>query len=464
MSAIVTLHLGGFGARVGYDYWRLLAQEHAVPVDGTIHPDPTISNGDDATSADSMKMMFEEKADGKFVPRSIFGDLEPDSLRDAAKLLPALDAGSVLSGKRGSDSNFALGRYGEAERFGDAIFEVVRRRCEACDCLAAFKLFAALSGGTGSGLGALLACKLKEEYSKTLIDAQLLFPSGVTEPVCASYNTVFSLHELMENSELVTFYDNTAVSRHPLLRQTPAPSLLDLNPLIAQAAAAATSTQRAGGSPAITTAKLATIVPFPRLHFFIPTYATAPNTSVALKNALGEVGDKTTPSSWALFGCQRAEDDIDFANAIQTISSPDDTSPCPPFEVEQYLAQWWRGRDIGTGFRAQKAYLYGCGRGLPVTSQVGGESDDCYVHWLCNSSSIRSPFSTLMKDFDKLFRRKAYVHHYLDAEGSHMDLACFTEAECNSYDLISEWNAYAYASMYEEEGIFEEDDDLVEIG
>lgn len=66
----------------------------------------------------------------------------------------------------------------------------------------------ALGGGTGSGLGALLLGKIREEYPDRMLATFSIFPSPkVSETVVEPYNAVLSTHNLVENSDITCCID-----------------------------------------------------------------------------------------------------------------------------------------------------------------------------------------------------------------------------------------------------------------
>ena len=63
---------------------------------------------------------------------------------------------------------------------------------------------------------------------------------------------------------------------------------------------------------------------------------------------------------------------------------------------------------------------------------------------IANSTSIQSSMRRLVNSFDKMYKKKAYVHWYTQ-EG--MDLMEFEEARANINDLISEYQQYQEAEV-----------------
>jgi len=64
--------------------------------------------------------------------------------------------------------------------------------------------------------------------------------------------------------------------------------------------------------------------------------------------------------------------------------------------------------------------------------------------FIANSTSIKALFKRVAAQFSAMFRKKAFVHWYLE-EG--MDEVEFTEAESNMHDLISEYQQYEIVDL-----------------
>ena len=78
------------------------------------------------------------------------------------------------------------------------------------------------------------------------------------------------------------------------------------------------------------------------------------------------------------------------------------------------------------------------------------------------TTAIQELFKRISEQFTAMFRRKAFLHWYT---GEGMDEMEFTEAESNMNDLISEYQQYQEAEVYEEEDIIhEEEEELEDVG
>lgn len=89
---------------------------------------------------------------------------------------------------------------------------MVRRECEICDCIQAFQLTHSVGGGTGSGFGSLLLCRLYDEFPDILLmNASILPSTTVSDVVVEPYNTILSLAYLVDYSNGVFCMDNEAL-------------------------------------------------------------------------------------------------------------------------------------------------------------------------------------------------------------------------------------------------------------
>ncbi len=158
----------------------------------------------------------------------------------------------------------------------DSILDVVRKECEHCDCLQGFQLTHSLGGGTGSGMGTLLINKIREEYPDRIMNTFSVMPSPkVSDTVVEPYNATLSVHQLVENTDETYCIDNEAlydICFRTLKLNTP--TYGDLNHLVSVTMSGVTTSLRFPGQLNADLRKLAVnMVPFPRLHFFMPGFA-----------------------------------------------------------------------------------------------------------------------------------------------------------------------------------------------
>ncbi len=166
--------------------------------------------------------------------------------------------------------------YNAGAELVDAVLDVTRKEAENCDCLQGFQLTHSLGGGTGSGMGTLLLSKVREEYPDRMMNTFSVMPSPkVSDTVVEPYNATLSVHQLVENTDCTYSIDNEAL--YDICFKTlklAMPTYGDLNHLVSLTMSGITTCLRFPGQLNADLRKLATnMVPFPRLHFFMPGFA-----------------------------------------------------------------------------------------------------------------------------------------------------------------------------------------------
>ncbi|MDP2435088.1 MAG: tubulin beta chain [archaeon] len=417
--------------------------EHAIDAKGHYSG----SNPQEIARAD---VYFQEQGSNRYVPRAINVDLEPGVI-DSVKASPIgglFSPNNMVFGQNGAGNNWAKGHYTEGAELVDNVMEVLRREVEAADKLQGFQMLHSLGGGTGSGLGTLLVSKIKEEYPEKIMMAFSVVPSPkVSDVIVEPYNATLSLHQLIENTEEVVCIDNEAL--YDICFRTlklPSPSYSDLNKLVAKVMSGATSGFRFPGLLNSDLRKLAVnLVPFPRLHFFLAGYAP-------------------------LFaGNSRRFQSITIPELTQQMFSPRNMmAACDPNDGHYLTAslnfrgQGIRTREIDEQMAAfQKKHAGAFVDWIPnnVKSSicaVGSADVPRSGTFLANSTSIQQLFQRVITQFSAMFKRKAFLHNYVN-EG--LDIAELTEAESNIQDLIYEYQQYDAATAaddFESDGEGEE--------
>ncbi|KAK1364497.1 hypothetical protein POM88_040060 [Heracleum sosnowskyi] len=98
---------GQCGNRIGSKFWEGVCDEHGI--------DPT----------------------GKFVPRVVLMDLEPDTM-GSVRTCPYSQISrpdNFLFGQSGTGNNWVKGHHTEGAELIDSVLDVVRKEAENCDCL-----------------------------------------------------------------------------------------------------------------------------------------------------------------------------------------------------------------------------------------------------------------------------------------------------------------------------------------
>ncbi|KAI5645334.1 tubulin/FtsZ family, GTPase domain-containing protein [Phthorimaea operculella] len=271
MREIVHIQAGQCGNQIGAKFWEVISDEHGIDPTGTYH-------GDSDLQLERINVYYNEATGGKYVPRAILVDLEPGTM-DSVRSGPfgqIFRPDNFVFGQSGAGNNWAKGHYTEGAELVDSVLDVVRKEAEGCDCLQGFQLTHSLGGGTGAGLGTLLISKIREEYPDRIMNTFSVVPSPkVSDTVVEPYNATLSVHQLVENTDESYCIDNEALYDicFRTLKLT-TPTYGDLNHLVSATMSGVTTCLRFPGQLNADLRKLAVnMVPFPRLHFFIPGFA-----------------------------------------------------------------------------------------------------------------------------------------------------------------------------------------------
>ncbi|MBN3279609.1 TBB2 protein, partial [Polyodon spathula] len=252
-------------------FWEVISDEHGIDPTGSYH-------GDSDLQLERINVYYNEATGNKYVPRAILVDLEPGTM-DSVRSGPfgqIFRPDNFVFGQSGAGNNWAKGHYTEGAELVDSVLDVVRKESESCDCLQGFQLTHSLGGGTGSGMGTLLISKIREEYPDRIMNTFSVMPSPkVSDTVVEPYNATLSVHQLVENTDETYCIDNEALYDicFRTLKLT-TPTYGDLNHLVSATMSGVTTCLRFPGQLNADLRKLAVnMVPFPRLHFFMPGFA-----------------------------------------------------------------------------------------------------------------------------------------------------------------------------------------------
>ncbi|KAL5678112.1 hypothetical protein ACJX0J_014243, partial [Zea mays] len=273
MREIISIHIGQAGIQVGNACWELYCLEHGIEHDGTMPSDSSVG-----VAHDAFNTFFSETGSGKHVPRAIFVDLEPtviDEVRTGS-YRQLFHPEQLISGKEDAANNFARGHYTVGKEIVDLCLDRVRKLADNCTGLQGFLVFNAVGGGTGSGLGSLLLERLSVDYGKKSKLGFTIYPSPqVSTAVVEPYNSVLSTHSLLEHTDVAVLLDNEAI--YDICRRSldiERPTYTNLNRLISQIISSLTTSLRFDGAINVDVTEFQTnLVPYPRIHFMLSSYA-----------------------------------------------------------------------------------------------------------------------------------------------------------------------------------------------
>ncbi|GLE10827.1 hypothetical protein PINS_up023084 [Pythium insidiosum] len=408
MREILSIHLGQGGIQVGNACWELYCLEHGIQPDGTMPSDKMVGGGDDAFST-----FFAETGAGKHVPRAVFVDLEPtvcDEVRTGT-YRQLYHPEQIISGKEDAANNYARGHYTIGKEVVDLVLDRVRKLADNCTGLQGFMVFNAVGGGTG-------ASSVFTIYPSPQVS------TAVVEP----------------HTDVAIMLDNEAI--YDICRRSldiERPSYTNLNRLIAQVISSLTTSLRFDGSLNVDVTEFQTnLVPYPRIHFMLSSYAPVISAEKAYHEQLtvAEITNSAFEPSSMMAKC-----DPRHGKYMATL----------PHDVNAAVATIKTKRTIQfvdwcpTGFKCGINYQ-------PPTVVPGGDLARVQraVCMISNTSAIAEVFSRIDHKFDLMYAKRAFVHWYV---GEGMEEGEFSEAR---EDLAALEKDYEEVSAETAEGDGEE--------
>jgi len=421
MREIISLHIGQAGIQLGNACWELYCLEHGIHPDGQMPSDKTVGVGNDAFNT-----FFSETGAGKHVPRAVFIDLEPnviDEVRTGA-YRELYHPEQLLSGKEDAANNYARGHYTIGKDKVDLALDRIRRLTDACTGLQGFLVFHSVGGGTGTGLGSLLLERLSVDYGKKSKLGFTIYPSPqVSTAVVEPYNSVLSTHSLLEHTDVAVMLDNEAI--YDICRRQldiERPTYTNLNRLIAQVISSLTASLRFDGALNVDINEFQTnLVPYPRIHFMLSSYAPVLSAEKATHEQL------TVPEiTAAAFDPQNMMAKCDPRHGKYMSVCLMYRGDVTPKDVNAAVATMKTKRTIQFVDWSPTGYKVGINY-QPPTPVPGSDLAKVQraVCMISNNSAVAEVFARLDHKFDLMYAKRAFVHWYV---GEGMEEGEFSEA------------------------------------
>ena len=421
---IITLQVGQCGNQIGSRFWDLTLKEHAA-------------RGLDDDSMLSFFDVTEKQGEISIKARSLLIDME-ESVIDkimASELGPIFDNSMQIKSTDGSGNNWAVGHCEYGPQYEATLLKNVQTLMEACDSPQCFMLFHSIGGGTGSGLGTFALKTLNENYPELFKFNVSVFPSDDDDVITSPYNSLLAANELINHSDCVLPIDNQSLidicsrsqkaKKEKSLDKNGKKAFDDMNTIVAHMLANLTCSMRFEGSLNVDINDITmNLVPFPRLHFIF-----------ASLSPLYHLLDKKLE--------QRRVDD-----AFSEVFSRDFVlSACDNLSTGVYLASALIARgainlsDINRNIAKHKKHLRmvhwneeGFKVGLCDNPPVGMNYG---LLCLSNHTTIADTFQNLINRFNRLYKKKAHLHHYTNVLGS-TDM--LENALTNVISIVNDYN------------------------
>jgi len=419
MRECISIHIGQAGVQMGNSCWELYCLEHGISPDGKI--------SEDLMGEENMyTTFFQETGRGKFVPRAIYVDLEPtviDSVRTGV-YRKLFHPEQLISGKEDAANNYARGHYTIGKEQVDLVLDKVRKMVDGCQGLQGFLVFHSFGGGTGSGFTSLLMERLSVDYGKKSKLQFTVYPAPqICTAVVEPYNSILTTHTTLEHSDCAFMVDNEAI--YDICRRNlgiERPSYQNLNRMIGQIVSSITASLRFDGALNVDLTEFQTnLVPYPRIHFPLVTYAPVLSVEKAyheqlsvaeITNACFEPANqmvKCDPRRGKYMACcllyrgDVVPKDVNAAIAtIKTKRSIQFVDWCPT------------GFKVGINYQAPTV--------IPGGAMAPTQRAVCMIS---NTTAIAEAWARLNHKFDLMYSKRAFVHWYV---GEGMEEGEFSEA------------------------------------
>jgi len=442
MREVISIHVGQAGVQIGNSCWELYCLEHGLNPDGTLSADSV------SASDDSFSTFFSSTGSGRHVPRAIFVDLEPsviDSVR-SSQYRQLFHPEQLITGKEDAANNYARGHYTIGKEIIDNVLDRVRKLADNCSGLQGFLVFHSFGGGTGSGFTSLLMERLSVDYGKKAKLEFAVYPAPqVSTAVVEPYNSILTTHTTLEHSDCAFMVDNEAI--YDICKKNlgvERPSYNNLNQIIGQIVSSITASLRFDGALNVDLHEFQTnLVPYPRIHFPLATYAPIISRDRAHHEQLS-VSEITT----ACFEPQNQMVKCDPRHGKYMACCLLYRGDVVPKDVNASIAQIKTKRTIQfvdwcpTGFKV--GINYQPPTCVPNSDQAKVKRAVCM---LSNTTAIAEAWARLDHKFDLMYAKRAFVHWYV---GEGMEEGEFAEAREDMAALEKD---------YEEVGLDSIDDD-----
>lgn len=420
----LSIHIGQAGVQLGNTTWELYCLEHGIKPDGSLVPEPV---GDYNRGYSTF---FAETECGKFVPRSIFVDMEPtviDEVRTGA-YRDLFHPGQLVNGKEDAANNFVRGYSTIGGEMIDSVMDKVRKMAEQSNSLQGFFLFHSFGGGTGSGFSALLMDHIGDEFAKKCKLEFVVYPSPtIASAVVEPYNSILTTHCTLDRTDCAFMVDNQAIydlcqSKLGIER----PTYSHLNRLISQVVSSITASLRFNGALNVDMSEFQTnLVPYPRIHFPLASYAPVLPIEKAYHEGI-TVADLTT----SLFEPDNQMVKCDLSKGKYMACCVLYRGDVVPKDINSAISTIKNKHRIRFVDWCPTGFKIGINCTAPYTKVLNSDlapvTRSCSM--LASTTAIADAWSRLNYKFDLMFAKRAFVHWYT---GEGLEVTEFQEAREN---------------------------------
>lgn len=320
---------------------------------------------------------------------------------------------------------------------------MIDREADNSDSLEGFVLCHSIAGGTGSGMGSYLLEALNDYFPKKLVQTYSVFPNwdqSQSDVVVQPYNSMLSLKRLILNADAVVVLDNTALNQIAVDRlRLENPTVDQLNSLVATIMAASTTTLRYPGymnNDLI--GLLASLIPTPRCHFLMTGY-----TPIVIPDAIHQSSIRKTTVLDVMRRLTQPKNIMVSANtrpgsgcyiSILNIIQGNDIDPTQIHKALQRIRERQLINFIPWGPASIQVALARSSPYIESRHKVSGFT-------LANHTSMAQLFERLLKQYDRIRKRNAFLDTYRKEPIFQDNFDEFDDARETVQSLVDEYKA-----------------------
>jgi len=420
MREVISIHIGQAGVQIGNACWELYCLEHGIQSDGKLPDNVPMAAGE------SFSTFFSEIGNGHYVPRALMVDLEPTVI-DEIRHGPYKDLfhpEQLINGKEDAANNYARGHYTVGKEIIDNVLDRVRRVADNCSGLQGFLIFHSFGGGTGSGFTSLLMERLSVDFGKKSKLEFAIYPAPqVSTAVVEPYNSILTTHTTLEHSDCAFMVDNEAI--YDLCRRNlhvDRPSYTNLNRLISQVVSSVTASLRFDGALNVDLTEFQTnLVPYPRIHFPLASYAPLVGSARASHESMS-----VSQITHACFEPQNQMVKCDPRTGKYMAACLLFRGDVVPKDVNAAISSVKADKNVQFVDWCPTGFKVGINYQRPAVIPNGDLAEvPRAVCMLANTTSIADAWARLNHKFDLMYSKRAFVHWYV---GEGMEEGEFSEA------------------------------------
>nr|AJA30089.1 alpha-tubulin [Agmasoma penaei] len=433
MRELVHIHIGQAGCQMGNAVWELYCLEHGINPDGTTNQDFKDIN--------EPSSIFYRTEMNKFVPRAVYLDLEPSVINQVkgGKYKQLFHPESLVHGKEDAANNYARAHYTVGREMLDPAMDAIRRTMELCDnAVQGFTVFHSFGGGTGSGFTSLIMEQLKDKSKASKLEFAIYPSPKLGTSVVEPYNSLLTTHMTIDYSDCSFLVDNQAIFSMCKRLGITAPKYNDINRIVAQAVSSISASLRFRGDLNVDLTEFQTnLVPYPRIHF--PICAISPMNPASKSSH--EVNDVSSlvrnvysrdnqlincdiHSGAFISSCLLFRGDVTSHDANKALQNYRNAKS----DSKRFNFVDWVPTGYKVGINSRGPSVVPGSQQAPSTRSVVA---------LSNTTAISSAWKSLIKKYDNMYSKRAYVHWYV-SEG--MEESEFTEARDDMEQLVREYD------------------------